>query len=259
MSQAPAGWYTQPDGQQRYWDGEKWTEHFAPTAAPTTPPPPPAGAGSGFAAGPQRNWFMRHKILTGLAGVVAIALIGSLGTSGGDHSTAAAAGRSAQSSTESGHSKARAAKAAPVAAKKQEKAAGGAKKLPGLGDKARDGKFEFVIKGIHCGRQSVGSSFMAEKAQGQFCLVKMTVKNIGDEAQMLDGSNQYAFDAKGHKFENDTSAELTLEENKTFLEGINPGNSIAGTVIFDVPPRTKITKLELHDSAFSDGVDVAVK
>lgn len=26
----PEGWYPQPDGQQRYWDGELWTEHFAP-------------------------------------------------------------------------------------------------------------------------------------------------------------------------------------------------------------------------------------
>src|SRR5664280_2229870 len=24
----PAGWYPQPDGQQRYWDGEQWTEDF---------------------------------------------------------------------------------------------------------------------------------------------------------------------------------------------------------------------------------------
>jgi len=27
---APAGWYPQPDGQQRYWDGELWTNQFAP-------------------------------------------------------------------------------------------------------------------------------------------------------------------------------------------------------------------------------------
>jgi Domain of unknown function (DUF4429)/Protein of unknown function (DUF2510) len=27
---SPAGWYPQPDGRQRYWDGELWTEHFAP-------------------------------------------------------------------------------------------------------------------------------------------------------------------------------------------------------------------------------------
>lgn len=25
-----AGWYTQPDGTQRYWDGTQWTDHTAP-------------------------------------------------------------------------------------------------------------------------------------------------------------------------------------------------------------------------------------
>lgn len=37
MSQAPAGWYPQPDGTQRYWDGSAWTEHIHGT--PTTPAP----------------------------------------------------------------------------------------------------------------------------------------------------------------------------------------------------------------------------
>src|ERR1035437_4062893 len=36
---SPAGWYPQPDGQQRYWDGEQWTENTAPGAArPVTVP-----------------------------------------------------------------------------------------------------------------------------------------------------------------------------------------------------------------------------
>jgi TM2 domain-containing membrane protein YozV len=35
----PAGWYPTPDGRQRYWDGEAWTEHSAPgvAGAPTSP------------------------------------------------------------------------------------------------------------------------------------------------------------------------------------------------------------------------------
>ena len=33
---ALAGWYPQLDGQQRSWDGELWTERFAP-GAPQTP------------------------------------------------------------------------------------------------------------------------------------------------------------------------------------------------------------------------------
>ena len=33
---APVGWYPQADGQLRHWDGELWTEHFAPGVPPVT-------------------------------------------------------------------------------------------------------------------------------------------------------------------------------------------------------------------------------
>lgn len=39
MTQAPAGWFPQPDGSQRYWDGSAWTEHTAPGSATATPAP----------------------------------------------------------------------------------------------------------------------------------------------------------------------------------------------------------------------------
>ena len=42
-NQAPAGWYPQPDGTQRYWDGEAWTAHHAPLPAPATHGGLPAG------------------------------------------------------------------------------------------------------------------------------------------------------------------------------------------------------------------------
>ena len=49
MTQAPAGWYPQPDGTQRYWDGSAWTDHIAPgatqaaaAAAPPAEVAPPA-------------------------------------------------------------------------------------------------------------------------------------------------------------------------------------------------------------------------
>ena len=35
----PAGWYDDGSGRQRWWDGQQWTEHFAPEvtdAAPTS-------------------------------------------------------------------------------------------------------------------------------------------------------------------------------------------------------------------------------
>lgn len=44
----PAGWYPDPDaddGSQRWWDGDNWTEHRAPAAAPA--PAAPSGGSSG--------------------------------------------------------------------------------------------------------------------------------------------------------------------------------------------------------------------
>ncbi|GAT74837.1 DUF2510 domain-containing protein [Microbacterium hydrocarbonoxydans] len=36
----PAGWYDDGSGRQRWWDGQQWTEHFAPVAEPETPAEP---------------------------------------------------------------------------------------------------------------------------------------------------------------------------------------------------------------------------
>ncbi|MEU4017214.1 DUF2510 domain-containing protein [Microbacterium sp. NPDC028030] len=33
MTTTPAGWYDDGSGRQRWWDGQQWTEHFAPDAA----------------------------------------------------------------------------------------------------------------------------------------------------------------------------------------------------------------------------------
>ena len=49
MTVTPAGWYPDPQdaSQLRYWDGQSWTDHTAPSAppaSPAAPPPPPASS-----------------------------------------------------------------------------------------------------------------------------------------------------------------------------------------------------------------------
>jgi hypothetical protein len=125
---------------------------------------------------------------------------------------------------------------------------------------ARDGKFEFTVTKLDCGKPSVGESVLAKKAQGEYCIISVTVKNIGTEAQSFDGSSQKAYDATGTQFSNDTAAELALSgDANTFLEQINPGNQVKGELVYDVPKGTKITAIELHDSFLSAGVKIPVK
>jgi hypothetical protein len=65
------------------------------------------------------------------------------------------------------------------------------------------------------------------------------------------------FDAKGNKYSSDSGASFYANPSgSTFLNTINPGNSVTGAVVFDVPKDVTPTQAELHDSAFSGGVKV---
>ncbi len=128
-----------------------------------------------------------------------------------------------------------------------------------LNQPVRDGKFEFVVTKVECGKSRTGSSEFGQKAQGQFCFASLTVKNIADEPQTLFDSNQYAFNASGQKYKADGSAGMYIQDNEVLWTEINPGNQVKGTVVFDIPKGQTLTKLELHDSAFSGGVEVSVK
>jgi hypothetical protein len=133
-----------------------------------------------------------------------------------------------------------------------------------IGQPVRDGKFEFVVKSLRCGVGQVGNDeFSRQKAQGQFCLATVTVKNIGDEAQTLDDSNQKAF--VGQKsYDVDSLAGMTANQGangdstSVWLNNINPGNAVSGVLVWDVPAGAKLDKIVLHDSLFSGGVEVKV-
>lgn len=128
-----------------------------------------------------------------------------------------------------------------------------------IGQPARDGKFEFTVTKVKCGVARVGTQYLGEKAQGQFCLVTVKVKNIAKEAQTLSSGSQLAFGADGAQFEADSAAGIYIEDNDTLFNNINPGNSVTGVLVFDIPKNGQLTKLELHDSPFSGGVAVTVK
>jgi Domain of unknown function (DUF4352) len=104
--------------------------------------------------------------------------------------------------------------------------------------------------------KTIGQDFAQEEAQGEFVVVRVDVSNIGDETTTLSSSSQYAY--AGERRYEASPVLLSLEDADTaFLENVNPSNKVTKrTIVFDVPPGTKLTHLELHDSLFSGGVRV---
>ena len=130
----------------------------------------------------------------------------------------------------------------------------------GLNQPARDGKFEFVARSVSCGHDFVGTQWLRDEPQGQFCVVELTVTNIGTEAQRFADGNQRAFGPGGEGYAADTGAGVGANGNGDAVWNvINPGNTLAAKVVFDIPRGASIVRLELHDSGLSRGVTILVR
>ena len=224
----PAGWYTDPEspGQQRYWDGQAWTDQHAALTS-----------GQGFAPPFVEKPKPRHRLLKWGGAIVVIGMVIAIAT--------AMSGGSSTSTTPNGGTT----------------AGNGTVTAPaGIGTAVRDGNFEFVVKSLKCGVPTVGDASLGATAQGQFCLVTLSVKNIGTAPQTMIDSNQTVLSAAGAKFDPSTTAELYANPSSNFfVTDINPGNAMSGVLIYDVPKTMVPTSIVLHDSMFSNGVTVNLK
>lgn len=226
---------------------QNWAGQQPPQGGYQAPPMPPAPA-------PKRNWFARHKILTGLIALVVI--VGGI-CAANDGSKKSGDDRAATSPTADASSRTGTSTAATSKAAASPKATKKAK--PGIGAAVRDGKFQFTVTKVVTGKASVGSQYLEQKAQGSYTLIYLTVKNIGDESQTFSDSDQTVSDASGKSYDADSTADLYIEGNDVFFQNINPGNSVGGVLAFDMPVGAKATSITLHDSMFSGGVTVQLQ
>ncbi|WP_238146893.1 DUF4352 domain-containing protein [Ornithinimicrobium murale] len=243
-------------------------------SAPPVPPQPEA---------PKRSWFRRHKILTALLAIVALIVVVNL-AGGGEEETPAASEEPA-AAEEAPADGAAEEPAAPEPASGQAAAEDEAEPVdeeapaqepapeqvsedpveeeapaadsPGLGDAVRDGNFEFTVNEVQTGLTTIGEGFTQESPQGQFVLVDVTVTNIGDKGTALFDNNQLLIDDQGRQHETSSSS-IWLDEAIS-LDDINPGNSVSGVLLYDIPADAVPTSVELHDSMFSGGVTVALQ
>jgi hypothetical protein len=124
----------------------------------------------------------------------------------------------------------------------------------GLNEAVRDGDLEFRVTAVQCGVPQVGDSFATQPAIGQFCLVEMNVRNVGDEPATFSDEHQRAFGPDGDEFAADSAAGVLANPNQQiFLNKINPGNEVTGVVVYDIPPAASIARIELRAAADSTG------
>ncbi|HEX2156993.1 MAG TPA: DUF4352 domain-containing protein [Actinomycetes bacterium] len=126
----------------------------------------------------------------------------------------------------------------------------------GLGDRVRDGQFEFVVRSVDCGAKEVGEGLGRKPARDQFCLVGLRVHNTGREGRTFGGGQQFLFDDHGKRHDPDLDATYRHGGVQLLSTHLNPGQRLEGTLVYDVPDPIVLDRVELHDAPFSGGVSV---
>jgi hypothetical protein len=129
-----------------------------------------------------------------------------------------------------------------------------------IGSAVRDGRLEFVVRSVQCGVDQLGPGYADERAQGQFCLVSLTVRNVGDQPQAMPDGAQKGYGTDGTQYGTNSTAGLYANEaGEAWLTEITPGAEVTGTIVYDLPDGVELAQLELHDSLTSAGVMVDLR
>jgi eukaryotic-like serine/threonine-protein kinase len=223
---APPG----PPGAPPGWAPPPPTLPGQPAGWDRAPPPGPPGARSGRSAGAGRPRRRGRRLLVVAGALVGVLLLGSLldardrptrqGPAGGRDRAAATAG---------------------------------------LGQPVRDGQFEFVVRSARCGLRQVGPALARQTPQGRFCVLTVRVANVGEDARSFAAGDQRLFGADGRRHSVHLAATAANGSPQLLHTQVNPGNRIAGTLVYDVPARMRPARVELHDSPLSRGATVNLR
>ncbi|MEB4616522.1 DUF4352 domain-containing protein [Leucobacter sp. M11] len=221
----------------------------------TQQPQPPAPQPPHDTAPARRNWFARHKILTGVgAAVIALIAIAAINGGGSGDAGAGSAAPASQPSAESAD--AAGATEAPAEEPATEEAAA---ELPGIGDTVTSGKLEVTVVSLEEVGTTVGGQYLQETAQGRYVRIEAKVANSGTDPKLFTISSFTIRDAEGRSFNADTMATITEDpEANTWATEINPGNSVQGGVLFDLPEGAVPTTLEVSGGVFSGAETISL-
>lgn len=169
----------------------------------------------------QRNWFMRHKILSFIGIIVVISVISSLG-SGGDSETASTT-VSSSNSTET------------KATEKKEEV------VYAVGDVITSDQLEVTVSKFE-EKAEVGNQYMNKKASdgGTLVAIQYTIKNVSDEpVGMFDYPTVNLVDENGTEYDADIDASSyyaveTDIDNSKILSDLNPDISVTDTEVYEV-------------------------
>jgi hypothetical protein len=129
------------------------------------------------------------------------------------------------------------------------------------GQPADDGNFHFVVTDFSCGKTYLvnDNQFEDATAQGQWCVMSLTYKNVGSVSGNFSSSSQYVYDNDGKQYSADTTGTMAANKSSSqcvIYQQINPGVTGSCVVAYDVSKGVMPLTAMLHASSDTVGVEV---
>jgi hypothetical protein len=141
--------------------------------------------------------------------------------------------------------------------KEGEKAKDEAPARPGIGDAVQADSTELTVTNVQQGDKRIGGQAFGADAQGEFVTVDVALSNKGSEELSASSGDFVLVDGDGNR--HSTSDDAWRVDGAITWEDINPGNTLKGKLVFDVPKGTEVVSLEMSPSWFGETVSVDLK
>ena len=131
-----------------------------------------------------------------------------------------------------------------------------------VGQEVRSGSFSFTVTRVECVGQEVGTPPATREAQGRFCLLHLSLHNVGDQPATYSGSDQLVADTSAKRYSPGTMDAgppppplVPGAGDKEITDvRLNPGSEADGVLIFDMPVAAKPAEFEFHAGPRTIGV-----
>lgn len=213
------GWYPDPQGsgRQRWWDGQRWTEHYqAPPAQPIPPAPvglpaspAPAGIPGPPAVAPKQGMSGGTKALLWILAILGVLIVLGIG---GCVACGAVLTKEVNNALE-------------------DKDYG----TVGLRQPITVRGTTFEALSVRTADRVGGA--LGEKAGGKFVIVTIRISNKGDSPALVSSGDLQLEAKNGRRFQPDDAAQIASDAPVIF-EDLKPRETRTGTVVYDVPPAS---------------------
>jgi|SRR5699024_9579747 len=190
----------------------------------------------------QRNFFMRHKIFTGILAVIILAVVANLG--GGDEDGNQEAGNTENAEAETNNNENESANNNSDNDTENNEEVEKIK----IGDPAEIENVTFTVNSVEETEVLEAEDEFSDDVEtsGKFVILDVTVENDKDESILINSDFFKIITDEGKEHESSSDGDVMMAMgdamNDFFLEDINPGIEVDGKVVFEVSEDVDVSE-----------------